>query len=194
MGSKRQKYTATLLPIRTVGVQGDQRSYSYAVGISSEKDPVWEDLLYFAKLIPRVCHNVNRVCYIFGGPVDHPVTEVTTTFLTPLVLSTLRQADHLAHQVLSNAGHLGSVSQMPVVLLPLHFDRSPLERVPSCCRSVVIRPFKTFDFMTGLAATPGRDIPVEVVFKMVSEISTVPGISRVLYDLTSKPPGTTCWE
>jgi len=192
--SKKQKYTATLLPIRTVGVQGDQRSYSYAVGISSEKDPVWEDLLYFAKLIPRVCHNVNRICYIFGGPVEHPVDSVTTTFLTPLVLSTLRQADHLAHQVLSNAGHLGSVSQMPVVILPLHFDRSPLERVPSCCRSVVIRPFKTFDFMTGLPATPGKDIPVELVLKMVSEIGTVPGISRVLYDLTSKPPGTTCWE
>lgn len=29
---------------------------------------------------------------------------------------------------------------------------------------------------------------------MIAEISTVPGISRVLYDLSSKPPGTTEWE
>jgi len=29
---------------------------------------------------------------------------------------------------------------------------------------------------------------------MVKEILTVPGISRVLYDLTAKPPGTTEWE
>lgn len=35
---------------------------------------------------------------------------------------------------------------------------------------------------------------LQVVKKMVTEISTVPGISRVLYDLTSKPPGTTEWE
>jgi len=192
--SKKQKYTATLLPIRTVGVQGDHRSYSYAVGISSVSDPDWEDLLYFAKIIPRVCHNINRICYIFGGPVEHPVMEVTPTYLTPIVLATIRQADHLAHQVLANAGKNSAVSQMPVVLIPVHFDRSQLERVPSCCRSVVIRPFITQDFMTGVPAIPGKDISIELVSKMVSEIGTVPGISRVMYDLTSKPPGTTEWE
>eukprot|EP00092_Neocalanus_flemingeri_P002382 GFUD01002548.1.p1 GENE.GFUD01002548.1~~GFUD01002548.1.p1 ORF type:complete len:674 (-),score=193.71 GFUD01002548.1:377-2398(-) len=192
--SKKQKYTATLLPIKTVGVQGDHRSYSYAVGISSVSDPDWEDLLYFAKIIPRVCHNVNRICYIFGGPVEHPVMEVTPTFLTPIVLATIRQADHLAHQVLANAGKNSAVSQMPVVLIPVHFDRSQLERVPSCCRSVVIRPFITQDFMTGVPAIPGKDLSIDLVSKMVSEIGTVPGISRVMYDLTSKPPGTTEWE
>jgi len=192
--SKKQKYTATLLPIKTVGVQGDSRSYSYAVGISSVSDPDWEDLLYFAKIIPRVCHNINRICYIFGGPVEHPVMEVTPTYLTPIVLATIRQADHLAHQVLANAGKNSSVSQMPVVLIPVHFDRSQLERVPSCCRSVVIRPFITQDFMTGVPAVPGKDLSIDLVSKMVSEIGTVPGISRVMYDLTSKPPGTTEWE
>lgn len=192
--SKKQKYTATLLPIKSVGVQGDSRSYSYAVGISSVSDPDWEDLLYFAKIIPRVCHNINRICYIFGGPVEHPVMEVTPTYLTPIVLATIRQADHLAHQVLANAGKSNSISQMPVVLIPVHFDRSQLERVPSCCRSVVIRPFITQDFMTGVPAIPGKDLSIELVSKMVSEIGTVPGISRVMYDLTSKPPGTTEWE
>lgn len=29
---------------------------------------------------------------------------------------------------------------------------------------------------------------------MVKEISKLDGISRVLYDLTAKPPGTTEWE
>ena len=27
-------------------------------------DPDWDDLLYFARVIPRVCHNINR--WIFG--------------------------------------------------------------------------------------------------------------------------------
>lgn len=83
---------------------------------------------------------------------------------------------------------------MPVVLIPLHFDRDLLTRDPSCQRSVVLRPFITNDFMTGTAAVPGRDFPEDVLLEMVTQIKKVPGISRVLYDLTSKPPGTTEWE
>lgn len=192
--SKKQRYVATLLPIRTVGVQGDGRTYSYAVGISSEKEPDWSDLLYFATLIPRVCHNINRICYVFGGPVEYPVNDVTQTNLTPNVIGTLRQVDFLANQVLHVANCADKLSQMPLVLIPVHFDRSNIERSTSLQRSVVIRTFITNDFMTGVPAQPGKDIPQEVVNKMVAEISTVQGISRVLYDLTAKPPGTTEWE
>lgn len=197
--TRRQKYTATLLPIRTVGVQGDCRTYSYAVGISCSKDPPgsqeWADVFYFARLIPRVCHNINRVTYIFGGTVEHPVTDITGTLLSPTPIATLRQADHLANQVLNaHPEAKAKLSQMPLVLIPIHFDRNPIEKVTSFQRSVVIRTFLTQDFMTGVPAVPGKDISFEVVSKMVAEMLTVYGISRVLFDLTSKPPGTTEWE
>lgn len=61
-------------------------------------------------------------------------------------------------------GYAGKISQMPVILTPLHFDRDPLQKQPSCQRSVVIRTFITSDFMTGVPATPGNEIPVEVIY------------------------------
>ncbi|XP_036203247.1 GMP synthase [glutamine-hydrolyzing] isoform X2 [Myotis myotis] len=174
--------------------KGDCRSYSYVCGISSKDEPDWESLIFLARLIPRMCHNINRVVYIFGPPVKEPPTDVTPTFLTTGVLSTLRQADFEAQNILRESGYAGKISQMPVILTPLHFDRDPLQKQPSCQRSVVIRTFITSDFMTGIPATPGNEIPVEVVLKMVTEIKKIPGISRIMYDLTSKPPGTTEWE
>ncbi|XP_022085524.1 GMP synthase [glutamine-hydrolyzing]-like [Acanthaster planci] len=188
------QYFATLLPIKSVGVQGDGRTYSYVAGISCHSDPDWEKLLVLAKMIPKLCHNINRVVYIFGDPVKETITDITPTFLTPGVLGTLRQADHLAQSELMRSGYYNKISQMPVVLVPLHFDRDPTMHQPSCQRSVVIRTFITNDFMTGIPAQPGKHLPEEAVGRLVESILTVPGISRVMYDLTAKPPGTTEWE
>ncbi|XP_058446257.1 GMP synthase [glutamine-hydrolyzing] isoform X1 [Malaya genurostris] len=186
---------ATLLPIRSVGVQGDKRSYNYAVGLSSKDQPNWEDMMFLARLIPRILHNVNRVCYIFGDAVKYPVQDITHTLLTQNVVAQIRQADSIANRILLENECMRKISQMPVVLIPVHFDRDPAPKTPSCQRSVVLRPFITNDFMTGLPAVPGTDrLPLPVLQKMVDEIGSLSGISRVLLDLTSKPPGTTEWE
>ncbi|XP_053691351.1 GMP synthase [glutamine-hydrolyzing] isoform X2 [Sabethes cyaneus] len=193
--SSNMNLNATLLPIRSVGVQGDRRSYSYAVGLSSKDQPNWQDMMFLAKLIPRILHNVNRVCYIFGDAVKYPVQDITHTLLTQNVVAQIRQADSIANRILLENECTRKISQMPVVLIPVHFDRDPAPKTPSCQRSVVLRPFITNDFMTGVPAVPGSDrLPLPVLQKMVDEISNLSGISRVLLDLTSKPPGTTEWE
>lgn len=52
---------------------------------------------------------------------------------------------------------------MPVVLVPLHFDRDPVDRKPSAQRSIVLRPFITNDFMTGVPVVPGSEqLPIQV--------------------------------
>jgi len=68
----------------------------------------------------------------------------------------------LCFQALSCFEQMGAISQMPVILIPVHFDRDCVSRVPSCQHSVVLRPFCTHDFMTGTPALPGRDLPIEV--------------------------------
>ncbi len=53
--------------------------------------------------------------------------------------------------------------------------------------AVALRAVRTIDFMTAEAA----EIPFEVLQKVMSRIiNEVKGVNRVMYDLTSKPPGT----
>lgn len=78
---------------------GDNRSYSYVVGLSSNATPDWNDMMFLAKLIPRILQNVNRVCYIFGEEVKYQVNDITHTYLSRFVLSQVRHADHIVNEV-----------------------------------------------------------------------------------------------
>lgn len=100
--SIKMQITATVLPIRSVGVQGDARSYSYVIGLSTPEAPDWQDLLFLAKLIPKILHNINRVCYIFGGVVQFPISDITHTRISRYSLAQLRQADDIANKVRFN--------------------------------------------------------------------------------------------
>ena len=56
---------------------------------------------------------------------------------------------------------------------------------------VALRAVKTIDFMTAEAS----EIPYEVLNKVMNRIiNEVKGVNRVMYDLTSKPPGTIEFE
>ncbi|XP_046801939.1 GMP synthase [glutamine-hydrolyzing]-like [Lucilia cuprina] len=91
---------ACLLPLRSVGVQGDGRSYKYVLGLSSCQEPNWCDLFYLAQLIPTLLHNINRVCYIFGKVNSQLNPTITTTLVNKENLKLLRQADKLANDLL----------------------------------------------------------------------------------------------
>ncbi|MCB7319686.1 glutamine-hydrolyzing GMP synthase [Lacrimispora sp. 210928-DFI.3.58] len=57
--------------------------------------------------------------------------------------------------------------------------------------AVALRAVNTSDFMTAEAA----ELPYEVLFKVTNRIiNEVKGVNRVMYDLTSKPPGTIEFE
>ena len=190
-GSGESEVSVSLLPCRTVGVQGDQRSYSSLVCLSSpaSSPPPWSELFALAKEIPKCVHGVNRVVYAYGERVDEQwVAGVTPTYLTPDVISQLQRCDDIVNEVLLQYELIKPLSQVPVILFPANFGTAGM-------RSVCIRTFITNDFMTGVPAWPGRTIPAEAVELMVERIlRQVKGIVRVCFDLTSKPPATTEWE
>ena len=57
--------------------------------------------------------------------------------------------------------------------------------------AIALRAVKTIDFMTAESA----QIPYEVLQKVTSRIiNEVSHVNRVMYDITSKPPGTIEFE
>jgi GMP synthase (glutamine-hydrolysing) len=102
----------------------------------------------------------------------------------------LRGADHIFIEELRNSGWYDKVSQAFAVFLPVKSvgvmgDGRRYDYV------VALRAVETVDFMTAHWA----HLPYELL-DLVSRriINEVPGISRVTYDISGKPPATIEWE
>jgi GMP synthase (glutamine-hydrolysing) len=183
----KQQLSAHLLPVRSVGVGGDERSHISVVAIEGASVETM-DLAALARDLPAHFRGVvNRVIYALG-PESLSKSSVTKTLLTADVRHQLRQADRLVFEAMRSSGLLSEIKQFPVVLLPLSFGSTGQ-------RSIVLRPVTTSTFMTVQAMLPGRDYPAKFIESIASRIlSQVPGISQVFLDLTNKPPATTEWE
>ena len=179
--------TAHLLPIRSVGVGGDERSHLSVVAL---QDPSLDRAVLASLGSELPAHfrlSVNRVIYALGpNPLDD--CSITKTLLTRETSNQLREADAIVFHEMREAGLMRKIIQFPVVLLPLSFGESG-------GRSIVLRPVITSTFMTVQAMLPGRDLPEEF-FKTITEriLSKVPHINQVFLDITNKPPATTEWE
>ncbi|HON10717.1 MAG TPA: hypothetical protein PLE24_07605, partial [Chitinispirillaceae bacterium] len=56
---------------------------------------------------------------------------------------------------------------------------------------VIIRAVNTIDAMTAEIETPDWNLLKKITSRIINE---VPGVNRVVYDLTPKPTGTIEWE
>jgi GMP synthase (glutamine-hydrolysing) len=105
-------------------------------------------------------------------------------------LEVLRQADAIFLDELRNAGLERQVAQAFAVLLPVQSvgvmgDGRTYEN------AIALRAVETDDFMTA----DWSRLPHEVLARASTRIiNSVKGINRVVYDVTSKPPGTIEWE
>lgn len=116
--------------------------------------------------------------------------------ITAARLETLRRADAIFTTELMEAGLLGKnsgeegVAQAFAVLLPVRSvgvmgDQRTYQEV------IALRAVTTSDFMTADWARLPPDLLARVANRIINE---VPGVNRVAYDITSKPPATIEWE
>ena len=53
-----------------------------------------------------------RVVWVFGSAVKDGIQDITPTRLTSVVLSKLREADHIAQKILRDSGYHRAISQV----------------------------------------------------------------------------------
>ncbi len=128
--------------------------------------------------------------------------------VTPERVSRLRAADAILVEELSTAGLLnrrfsgGTRITGPLKVEPPHVAQAFVVLLPvksvgvmgdqrTYQEAVAIRAVTTEDFMTADWARLPDDLLAKVANRIVNEVD---GVNRVVYDITSKPPGTIEWE
>ena len=165
-----------LLPIRSVGVKGDSRSYHSVLALANVPDDDVATELVNSRM------DINRVVGLVHARVAIGEMRSSQATLTRERLHRLRQADAIVRQWSEESGFEREVWQFPVVLIPVGAGDWP--------DSVVLRPIHSVDGMTAQVVR----MPRELLHRMTHELMSVNGLCGVFYDLTHKPPGTIEWE
>ena len=165
-----------LVPIHSVGVQGDSRSYRPVIAFEGmpEHDVATD-------VINRVAR-VNRAIAVVGWHAPIGTMSVHASTLTAGRLARLRAADAIVRRMSLESGFEAKVWQFPVVLIPLGTAGRP--------DSIVLRPVHSVDGMTAQSVPMDRAL----LERMTTELLALEGVAAVCYDLTHKPPATIEWE
>jgi GMP synthase (glutamine-hydrolysing) len=105
-------------------------------------------------------------------------------------LETLRKADAIFLQELRSANLYRATQQAFTVLLPVQ-SVGVMGDGRTYADTIALRAITTEDYMTADWAQLPYDLLARISNRIVNE---VPGVNRVVYDISSKPPATIEWE
>jgi GMP synthase (glutamine-hydrolysing) A subunit len=192
-----------ILPVRSVGVQGDARTYRAALALEDFPESE-EEAARLVNGIPQI----NRVVVAVWTAAPLGELRAIPATLTAERLARLRRADAIVRRISVESGFDAKIWQFPVVLIPLGLPSSSSLGDPSGSKSassasgqfdasargqsdsVVLRPIQSVDGMTANAVW----MPKTLLAEMVEELRAMGDIAGVFYDLTHKPPATIEWE
>jgi GMP synthase (glutamine-hydrolysing) len=189
-GAPERTNDGWILPVRSVGVQGDARTYRAALALEafpeSEEDA--------GRSVNRISQ-INRVVVAVWTSAPLGELRAIPATLTAARLDRLRRADAIVRRISRERGFDARIWQFPVVLIPLGLPGSKAAGKPdSSARgqfdSIVLRPIQSVDGMTANAVW----MPKALLAEMVEELRAMGDIAGVFYDLTHKPPATIEWE
>jgi GMP synthase (glutamine-hydrolysing) len=183
---------AVLLPVRTVGVQGDGRTYSYVAAIEAEdfdSTDGFKAVRHAARELTNRLPLINRIALniLPSRSLPTAIKTITPTTLTPDALAQLQTWDAQVTSYTLAHADFNAISQLLAVMLPVAVDSVGT-------RSLAVRAVVTSDFMTARPAVVGQELPEGFLSGLGQHLAKCSGVGHVFYDVTSKPPATVEWE
>ena len=174
--AEKYRLKAQILPVRSVGVQGDFRTYKNPIVLTGKAG--WNKLEKASTEITNKIRDINRVVYLIK-PENIRGIKIKKASITKERADLAREADDIVAEALIKNKLYNKIWQMPVVLLPLGINNE----------SIVLRPVYSREAMTAKFA----EMPFKILNRISEKILKLK-IDFVFYDITNKPPATIEWE
>ena len=184
--------TRDVLPVRSVGVQGDFRTYRFPalLTFADEGNGFYhfpgkrEKIEECSSTITNAAKFINRTCIkLYQNPeIKNEDLKLQKGYCDKARLDQLREVDNIVLTELHKSGWYDKIFQHLTIDLPY-----------ASCKdhaSFVLRPVISEDVMTARFAM----LPKDVMENIVHQIAELPFVDALYFDATNKPPATFGWE
>ncbi len=182
----------SVLPVRSVGVQGDFRTYRFPALLAFKEEgggfyhfpDKREKIEQCSSAITNSAKYINRTCIkLYQKPdAEDSDMKIQEGYCDRRRLDQLREVDNIVLTELHESGWYDKIFQHLTIDLPYatKADRA----------SFVLRPVISEDVMTARFAM----LPKDLLEKIVHKIAALPFVDALYFDATNKPPATFGWE
>ena len=178
--TKDRDLQAKILPIKSVGVQGDERTYRHPAALFGEAES-WDDLNKISTRLTNQFAEINRVVWALNPAIIEDLTT-QNSYINPGRISIIQRADRIVMDFIKEAKIDRDIWQFPTVLIPVGKEGRP--------ESIVLRPVCSQEAMTA----DFYKMDFDLLNELVKRLMTLEGVFGIFYDITNKPPGTIEWE
>ena len=181
-----------VLPVRSVGVQGDFRTFRFPAVLSFAAEDggyyhlpkKWEKLEEASSRITNNATYINRcIIRLWQNPaLGDGELCLQKGYCDKRRLDQTRDVDDIMLRALHESGWYDKIFQHLTINLPY-------ASTPERC-SIVLRPLCSEDVMTARFA----HLPQDLLKGIVAKMAALPYLDAIFFDLSNKPPATFGWE
>lgn len=182
----------SVLPVRSVGVQGDFRTYRFPALLTFRDEgngfyhfpDKREKIEECSSTITNAAKYINRTCIkLFQRPdLADSDLKIQEGYCDRRRLDQLREVDNIVLTELHKSGWYDKIFQHLTIDLPYASSADHA--------TFVLRPVISEDVMTARFAM----LPKELLSDIVHKIAELPFVDALYFDATNKPPATFGWE